>query len=118
LIVLLAGISSVWADCRQLESLGNERAGASRAVHTHGHHSGDHRHSEDAAIHCPSIDEFLPTAGFSIPRESPEQLLLRFSADPLALMRPAAPHGLANGPPGRRFFSLHPAYLVFSSLRI
>jgi hypothetical protein len=118
-LILLAAAAAAWADCAQISfAPSGHDHGRSAPAHTHGHHSdSEHQHSHDSAIHCPTIDEFVPTAAFSVSSDP------RMERVPLA--DPLDPHFTLSrfpslyGPPGRFPLSSRvPHYLSLSVLRI
>jgi hypothetical protein len=119
-LILVAAAAAAWADCAQISfpPIGHDHE-RSAPAHTHGHHSdSEHQHSRDSTIHCPTLDEFLPTATFSAPKDD------RIERAPLALGDRLEPQSASNqfypihGPPGLFSLSGTPSYLSLSVLRV
>lgn len=65
-LVFFAGVAAAWESCKQTSFASDEQHRSPVPVHAHDHHSDDHHeHSDDDAIHCPTLDEFVLTAIFS-----------------------------------------------------
>ena len=116
LFVILAGAASAWASCKR-ESLQGKSPNATHAHHRHS--DSDHRHEKGTAIHCPTLDGFLPTARISTSRiDRIEPLRLAALSAARAEIRPSVLYRSLNGPPGYFPFSNTPSYLSRSALRI
>jgi hypothetical protein len=112
LLIFFAGIAGVWASCKQVLLVSQDHHGAQVTAHNHEHHS------HDSFIHCPNLNEFVPTANFSASKDNsaarvPSALIpevhLRFSSNGIRSIR---------GPPGfSRLNSISP-YLLLSVFRI
>jgi hypothetical protein len=118
-LVFFAGAASAWASCNQI-SLGSGKHHASTTPgHTHEHHShSDHNHPHGLAIHCATLNEFLPVATFSPNNDHRIERLLDASATSLSLPSSQDGFRLTHGPPGVASLSFIPAYLFFSVLRV
>jgi hypothetical protein len=120
LLILVAAAAAAWADCAQISfPLADQDHRRSAPAHTHGHHSdSEHQHTHDSAIHCPTLDEFVPTATFSSTRTERAENTPIMHVDLLNL-QVATDHFYSNqGPPGRFSVSRIPCYLSLSVLRI
>jgi hypothetical protein len=118
-LVLFAGAVSAWESCKQI-SIASDDHHRSVPAHAHDHHSrSDHHHSNNSAIHCPPIGDYLPTATFTVSPDQrierlPETLVGEFDSQ-------FAQHGsyrLIHGPPGFAHSRIIPRYLSLSVLRI
>jgi hypothetical protein len=119
LLIFFAGIAGAWASCKQVLSVFEYHHGPQVTAHNHEHHShSNHSHSHDSLIHCPNLDEFVPTANFSaskdnsaarVPSALMPEMYLRFTSNGIRSI---------HGPPGFSRSSNLPAYLLLSVLRI
>ena len=120
LVIFFAGVAAVWADCARISFTSTQDHHASNTTqHGHSHHSdSDHQHSHDAAIHCPTLDEFVPTAAFSAAGRS------RVERAPALVLMSALPDFVprqflrSHGPPGLMSNMRIPQYLALSVLRV
>ena len=118
-LVVFAGVAAAWESCKQITIVSDDHH-RSASAHKHDHHSPSDRHdSNDAAIHCPPIGDYLATATFTI---SPDQRIERL---PEALVGELDSqfidqglYRLIHGPPGFAQSRIIPPYLFFSVLRI
>jgi hypothetical protein len=121
LVIFFAGAAAVWADCARisLAKPGDHHAAETRQD-GHSHHSDSgHEHSHDpAVIHCPTLDEFFPTAAFS----TAEQLRVERAAAPLIVISVSdfTPRQFlrSHGPPGLVTSARIPQYISLSVLRV
>jgi hypothetical protein len=117
-LVVFAGVAAAWASCKEISLLADDHH-PSATAHKHDHHSQSDHHSDDAAIHCPPIGAYLPTATFTV---SPDNRIERLSETlvgefDIQLIQ----HGLyrlIHGPPGFVHSRIIPPYLLLSVLRI
>jgi hypothetical protein len=116
LFMILAGAASVWASCK----VEFPQRKSPNAAHAHHHHSDfDHRHDKGTAIHCPTLDGFLPTARISTTRiDRIEPLRLAALDAARSEIGPSVLYRSLHGPPGCSPFSNTPSYLSLSALRI
>jgi hypothetical protein len=117
--VLYAVVASVWSSCKQISFESDHHSHRLAPVHAHDHHqASDHTHSDDAVIHCPTLDAFVTVASFSA---SKERRVERVSATPVTELGPfVTRHGSGSnhGPPGLSQAGIVSPYLLFSVLRI
>ena len=118
-LVFFAGVAAAWESCKQI-SIASDDHHRSVPAHGHDHHSNsDHHHSDNSAIHCPPIGDYLPTANFTI---SPDQRVERLPETLVGeLVSQFIDHGLyrlIHGPPGSAHSRIIPPYLMLSVLRI
>lgn len=118
-LVVFAGVAAAWASCKEISFVSDDHH-RSASAHTHDHHSPSDRHdSNDAAIHCPPIGDYLATATFTL---SPDQRIERLPETLVGeLDFQFIDHGLyrlIHGPPGFAQSRIIPPYLFFSVLRI
>ena len=119
-LVLFAGAASALESCKRISFASDDHHGSAVPVHAHGHHSQSDRHdSSNGAIHCPPVDDYLPTATFSVRKDHRvERVLATFVAN---FNTPGTQYGssrLIHGPPGFAHSSIIPSYLLFSVLRV
>lgn len=117
-LVVFAGVAAAWESCKQISIADNHHR--SVPAHGHDHHSNsDHHHSDNSAIHCPPIGDYLVTATFTI---SPDQRVERLPETLVGeLDSQFIDHGLyrlIHGPPGSAHSRIIPPYLMLSVLRI
>jgi hypothetical protein len=117
-LVFFAGAASVWASCKQVAFASNDHHQSSGSGHTHDHHSDD-GHSHDATIHCPTLDDFVPSTTFSLRHRAQNLNEVIWSA--LSLVSQQQNHtstdSTTHGPPFL-IFSPVPTRLLLSVLRI
>jgi hypothetical protein len=118
LLLFVAGLASVWADCKQVSFGPEKNLGSRSSDHGHGHHSdSDHKHSHGASIHCPSLDDFLPGARFRASTDTRAERLLGVLVRLFGSQTASDEYRSFHGPPGSPLNSVH-TYLLFSVLRI
>ena len=118
-LVFLTGVASVWAACQQIFSAPDKFHNSAAPAHAHHHHSdADQNHSHGASIHCPTLDEFLPVASFSISNDSRVERLLDGCTALVANRTSRNEYGSTHGPPGFASLRFTPTYLLLSVLRI
>jgi hypothetical protein len=119
LSVLFAGIAAAWADCKQI-SLSDRPRKSLPHVAAHDHHSDSHReHSQGTVIHCPTLEDFLVTAIFSVGGYDREQPVHRaLVAHFHSRVSQNDSYRLVHGPPGLDYPSIIPPYLLLSVLLI
>jgi hypothetical protein len=118
-LVVFAGVAAAWESCKQISFLSDDPH-RSVSAQGHDHHSqSDRHHSNDGAIHCPPIGDYLPTATFTV---SPDHRVERLSETLVAEFDiQFIEHGLyrlIHGPPGFVHSRIILPYLLFSVLRI
>ena len=118
-LVLLAGVSAAWASCKEISYLSHNHHRSSVPGPVQDRHSdADHEHSHDTAIHCTSLDEFVPTATFSVSKhDRVERVLVTVGAESDSQFTQYDSR-LTHGPPGLDNSSIIPPYLLLSVLRI
>ena len=119
-LILFAGVAAAWASCREIPfATAVQLHARSAPVHTHKHHSEPaHQHSHNSVIHCPPLDEFVPTAIFSVGNDHRvERIWVTVTGELASQFTPDRFH-LIHGPPGFSQLSLIPSYLLLSVLRI
>ena len=119
-LVFFAGAASAWASCKQVLFSSDNHHHSSGSAHTHAHHADtDQQHSHDAVIHCPTVDEFVPVATFSLRKgDRVERLVGVLIAELPARFAQRWSDRLIHGPPGFEHSSTIPPYLLLSVLRI
>jgi ABC-type nickel/cobalt efflux system permease component RcnA len=120
LLVLFAGAASAWANCKQISFVPDNHRRSPVPVHAHDHHSEANRqHSHDGEIHCPPLDDYLPTATFSVNKDHRiERVIATLVAGFNSQFTQHASYRLIHGPPGFAHSRILPPYLLFSVLRI
>jgi hypothetical protein len=118
-LVVFAGAAAAWESCKQISFLSDDHH-RSASVHGHDHQSqSDRHHSDNSAIHCPPIGDYIPTATFTV---SPDHRVERLSETLVDEFDPQfSQHGsypLIHGPPDFAHSSIIPTYLLLSVLRI
>jgi hypothetical protein len=118
-LVVFAGMAAAWESCKEVSFVSRDHH-RSDSAHKHDHHSpSDHHGSNDPAIHCPPIGDYLATATFTI---SPDHRVERLPETLVGeLDSQFIDHGLyrlIHGPPGFAHSRIIPPYLFFSVLRI
>jgi hypothetical protein len=118
-LVVFAGVAAAWASCKEI-SFGSDDHHRSASAHKHDHHShSDHHGSNDPAIHCPPIGDYLATATFTIsPDQRVERLPETLVGELDSQFIDQGLYRLIHGPPGFAHFRVIPPYLFFSVLRI
>jgi hypothetical protein len=118
-IVVFAGVTSAWASCKQISFVSDDHH-RSASAHKHDHHSPSDRHdSNDAAIHCPPIGDYLATTTFTLsPDQRIERLPETLVGEPDSRFIDQGLYRLIHGPPGFAQSRIIPPYLFFSVLRI
>jgi hypothetical protein len=118
LLFFAAGIASAWAECKQISFGFQGHHHSAGSPHAHDHdHSGNHQ-SPDPTIHCPTLDDFVPSASFLLRGRTQSfdevigSVVSLVSQDNLA-----SNDSNAHGPPFL-IFSPVPARLLLSVLRI
>ena len=118
-LVVFAGVAAAWESCKQI-SIASDDHHRSVPVHGHDHHSNsDHQQSDNSAIHCPPIGDYLPTANFAASPDNriqplPETLV----AESDSQFAQRGSYSLIHGPPGFTHSPNIPRYLSLSVLRI
>ncbi len=118
-LVLFSGVAAAWASCKQISFVSDDHH-RSASAHKHDHHSPSDRHdSNDAAIHCPPIGDYLTTATFTIsPDQRVERLPETLVGELDSQFIDRGLYRLIHGPPGFAHVRVIPPYLFFSVLRI
>ena len=119
LLMLVAGAASAWADCKQISStFDDQRHAVSSSAHDH-HSDSHHKHSDGSQVHCPIIEEFVPTVVLSLKTGGgPERLLDPFTAELIFRMSSGEFHPLMHGPPILTRTTSTPSHIFLSVLRI
>ena len=120
-LVVFAGVAAAWESCKQISFVSDHHHG-SVPVDGHDHHSQpgrQHSSSNNVAIHCPPIGDYLPTATFTVSPDHrverlPETLVGEF--DSQCIQHGSYP--LIHGPPGFAHSRIIRPHLLFSVLRI
>ena len=115
-LVLIAGAAAAWADCSRIAFGKNSADEPVRHGHDHPH--SDERQSHDSAVHCPTLDQFVPAASFSATGLiGVEHVSVPFfsSANPDV---PSIRFFRTHGPPGHLKSFRIPPYLALSVLRV
>jgi len=117
---LFAGATAAWANCQRVSLNPEDQRGSSGETHAHDHHAdNNHHHSHDSVIHCPTLDEFVPVATFSLRKDHRvERLVGVLIAELHSQFAQPGADGLIHGPPGFWHSSNIPSYLLLSVLRI
>jgi len=119
LFVLYAVVASAWSSCKQISFESDHHSHRSAPVHAHDHHqASDHTHSDDAVIHCPTLDAFVTVASFSASKERRVERVSVALVRELGLLFTSYGSGSNHGPPGFSQASIVSSYLLFSVLRI
>lgn len=120
LLVIFASVAAAWASCKQISFASDAHHRSAFSLPTHDHHSdAQHEHSDNSAIHCLTLEEFVPLASFSAkPDRGEERFIDPFGAESISSMNDRAFVFPIHGP----FVFAHsgdiPSYLFLSVLRI
>lgn len=118
LIFFLAGTAAAWAECNRISLDFKGHHHTSGSAHAHDHHHSDDPDSHTATIHCPTLDEFVPSALFLLRDHAQSFNGVIGSILFLASQQDfASSDSNAHGPPFL-IFSPVPLRLQFSVLRI
>ena len=121
LLIVFAGAAAAWASCKQLSLASVKQYDAVPVhAHAHDHHAdADHEHSRGTMFHCPTLDEFLLSATFSVRgNERVERLPDILTGDFDSQFAQPGSYPLIHGPPGSAQSRNIPRYLSLSVLRI
>lgn len=118
-LVVFAGVAAAWESCKQISFVSDDHH-RSAPAHGHDHHSqSDRHHSNNGAIHCPPMGDYVPTATFTI---SPDNRVERLPETPVgeynSQFSELPRYRLIHGPPGFSRSSIISPYLFLSVLRI
>jgi hypothetical protein len=119
-LILFAGVAAAWASCKEIPfASAVQHPPAPAPVHVHEHHAEPaHPHSHNSMIHCPTLDEFVPTAIFSVNNDHRIERVRVTLAGGLESQFTQHRFHLIHGPPGFFQLSAIPPYLLLSVLRI
>src|SRR5215207_6643458 len=120
LSVIFAAAASVWADCKKFSFHEDGHNNSPRALPAHEHHSEpQHDHSHGTVIHCATLDEFVLTWIFSLPKDTGVHRATGLIVAVLSSQRIQHLSGwFIHGPPGQPQARTLPAFLLLSVLRI
>jgi hypothetical protein len=120
LAIICVGAASAWADCGRFNFITGDHDKSPRALPGHDNHSDSHHdHSHETFIHCPTLDEFVLTGVFSMPKDSGKYRVTNSLV--VALNSQLIRHvfgWFTHGPPGLTQSRPIPPYLLLSVLRI
>jgi hypothetical protein len=116
-LVFVAGAAAAWDSCKEIshESHNHHRSSVPGSDR---HSDADHEHSHDTAIHCASLDEFVPTAVVSASKHDRVERVIVMIGTELDSQFTQHDYRLIHGPPGLDNSSIIPPYLLLSVLRI
>ena len=120
LSVIFAGAVSVWADCKKFSFHADDHNNSPRALPAHENHSeSQHDHSHGTVIHCATLDEFVLTSVFSLPKDkgvyrAPNSIVVVLNSQWIQHVS----GWLTHGPPGLPRSRTISPYLLLSVLRI
>jgi hypothetical protein len=118
-LVAFAGVAAAWESCKQI-SIASDDPHHSASAHGHDHHSESEGHdSNRGTIHCPPLDNYLPTASFAVTKDHRvERVVATLAAVFDHRLTNSAAYRLNHGPPGFANTRNIPSYLLLSVLRI
>jgi len=119
-IVLIVSLLPTLGICSKISLAFDDHRDALASSSSHDHRSdSNHQHSENAEVHCPTVDLFVPAPSFSLKSDS----VLKRMAD--SFVPALVFHGaysefyrLLHGPPVIPRSNGTPSHLFFSVLRI
>lgn len=119
LIVLIVGLLPTLGVCSKISLTFDDHRDAPSSSSAHDHQSdSSHQHSENAEVHCPTVDLFVPAPSLSLKSDSVLQRVAPFV--PALVFHGAYSefYRLFHGPPVLPRSNGAPSHLFFSVLRI
>ena len=119
-IVLIVGLLPTLGICSKISLAVDEHRHAAASSSKHDHRSDPHhQHSENAEVHCPTVELFVPAPSFTLKSDSVLERMVD-SFVPASVFHGAYSefYRLLHGPPVLPRSNGSPSHLFFSVLRI